>query len=164
MRPSIRSTFARVPGCSRSATRRPTTATCPLKMLSSTRSMVTRRRVRLSSRMMAAWRTISGAKNKIAAPTDASVTKTIRAISQMVRRRITSAAFRSPAYRVRLRRMDDVFDLETLRHAAHVAGFTWTDEELQALRPVVQASLRLLATLDALPLDGVEPTTQYRIL
>jgi Asp-tRNA(Asn)/Glu-tRNA(Gln) amidotransferase C subunit len=60
--------------------------------------------------------------------------------------------------------MDDVFDLETLRHAAHVAGFTWSDEELQALRPVVQASLRLLATLDALPLDGVEPTTQYRIL
>jgi hypothetical protein len=60
--------------------------------------------------------------------------------------------------------MDDVFDVEALRHAARVAGFTWTAGELEALRPVIQASLRLLATLDALPLDGVEPTTQYRIL
>jgi hypothetical protein len=60
--------------------------------------------------------------------------------------------------------VDDVFDLATLRGAARVAGFTWTDEELDAIRPAVQASLRLLATLDALPLDAVEPTTQYRIL
>src|SRR5881409_4442311 len=86
-------------------------------MLSSTRSMVTRRRVRLSSRMMAAWRTISGAKDKTATLTDASVTKTIRTISQTVRRRITSAAFRSPAYRVRLRAMDEVFEIEALRQA-----------------------------------------------
>jgi hypothetical protein len=60
--------------------------------------------------------------------------------------------------------MDDVFDVETLRQAARVAGFEWTDTELQPLRRAVAASLRLLATLDALPLDGIEPTTQYRIL
>ena len=115
-------------------------------------------------RMMAAWRTISGAKAKIATPRDASVTKTMSAISQTVRRRITNAAFRSPAYRVRLRAMDEVFDVETLRRAARVAGFAWTDAELQPLRRAVEASLRLLATLDALPLDAIEPTTQYRIL
>ena len=60
--------------------------------------------------------------------------------------------------------MDDVFDLETLRHAARVAGFSWPDEELEAIHPAVQASLWLLATLETLPLDGVDPTTQYRIL
>src|SRR5206468_12418532 len=102
------------------------------------------------------------AKDKTATPTDASVTKTIRAISQTVRRRITSAAFRSPAYRVRLRPMDAVFDLPPLRGAARVAGFTWTDEELEALRPVIQASLRLLATPDTLPPDAADPTPQPR--
>jgi Asp-tRNA(Asn)/Glu-tRNA(Gln) amidotransferase C subunit len=60
--------------------------------------------------------------------------------------------------------MDDALDLETLRRVARVAGFAWSDAELEAIRPAVQASLRLLATLDALPLDTVEPTTQYRIL
>jgi hypothetical protein len=60
--------------------------------------------------------------------------------------------------------MADVFDLETLRRAARVAGFDWTDQELEAIRPGAQAALRLLATLDTLPLDAVEPTTQYRIL
>jgi Asp-tRNA(Asn)/Glu-tRNA(Gln) amidotransferase C subunit len=59
--------------------------------------------------------------------------------------------------------MDAAF-VETLRHAARVAGFAWSDEELSSLQPAIEASLRLLATLDALPLDGVEPTTQYRIL
>jgi Asp-tRNA(Asn)/Glu-tRNA(Gln) amidotransferase C subunit len=60
--------------------------------------------------------------------------------------------------------MDDVFDVETLRRAARLAGFAWSDEELEALRPAVEASLRLLATLETLPLEAVEPTTQYRIL
>ncbi|HEY3099430.1 MAG TPA: hypothetical protein VGL14_11005 [Methylomirabilota bacterium] len=60
--------------------------------------------------------------------------------------------------------MGDVFEVEMLRHAARVAGFAWTDAELQPLRRAVEASLRLLATLDALPLDAIEPTTQYRIL
>ena len=60
--------------------------------------------------------------------------------------------------------MAEVFDLETLRRVARVAGFDWTDQQLEAIRPAVEASLRLLATLDTLPLDAVEPTTQYRIL
>jgi hypothetical protein len=60
--------------------------------------------------------------------------------------------------------MNEVFDIETLRGAARVAGFGWTAEELQTLRPAIEAALRLLATLDALPLGAVEPTTQYRIL
>jgi Asp-tRNA(Asn)/Glu-tRNA(Gln) amidotransferase C subunit len=60
--------------------------------------------------------------------------------------------------------MDEVFNVETLRHAARVAGFAWTDAELEPLRRAIEASLRLLATLDALPLDAIEPTTQYRIL
>ncbi len=60
--------------------------------------------------------------------------------------------------------MDDVFDLDTLRAAARLAGFAWSDAELEALRPAIEASLRLLATLEAVPLGAVEPTTQYRIL
>jgi hypothetical protein len=60
--------------------------------------------------------------------------------------------------------MDEVFNVQTLRHAARVAGFAWTDAELEPLRRAIEASLRLLATLDALPLDAIEPTTQYRIL
>ena len=60
--------------------------------------------------------------------------------------------------------MDDVFNVETLRCAARVAGFAWTEAELEPLRRASAASLRLLATLDALPLDTIEPTTQYRIL
>ena len=60
--------------------------------------------------------------------------------------------------------MNEVFDAETLRHTARVAGFAWSAEELEALRPAVEAALRLLATLEALPLGAVEPTTQYRIL
>ena len=60
--------------------------------------------------------------------------------------------------------MDDVFDLDTLRAAARLAGFAWSDTELEILRHAIQASLRLLATLEAVPLGAVEPTTQYRIL
>ena len=60
--------------------------------------------------------------------------------------------------------MDDAFDLETLRRAARVAGFDWTDEELDALRPMAQGVLRLLATLETIPLGAIEPTTHYRIV
>ncbi len=60
--------------------------------------------------------------------------------------------------------MGDVFDLETLRRAARVAGFEWSDAELEAIRPAVEASRRLLAALDAIPLEAVDPTTQFRIL
>ena len=60
--------------------------------------------------------------------------------------------------------MDAVFDVEALRRAARLAGFAWSDAELQALCPAVENARRLLATLETVPLDTVEPTTQYRIL
>jgi Asp-tRNA(Asn)/Glu-tRNA(Gln) amidotransferase C subunit len=59
--------------------------------------------------------------------------------------------------------MSQPVDLDALRASARLAGFEWTDAELEAIRPMVEASLRLLAGLEELPLDEVEPTTQYRI-
>jgi Asp-tRNA(Asn)/Glu-tRNA(Gln) amidotransferase C subunit len=60
--------------------------------------------------------------------------------------------------------MSQPIDLDTLRRSARMAGFDWSDAELEAIRPMVEASLRLLAGLETLPLEGVEPTTQYRML
>lgn len=60
--------------------------------------------------------------------------------------------------------MTEPIDLETLRRAAGLAGFAWSDAELDAIRPMVEAALRLLAGLETLPLEEVEPTTQYRML
>lgn len=57
---------------------------------------------------------------------------------------------------------EDPIDLDTLRHGARLAGFAWTDAELEELRPLVEATLRLLRALDAVPLGDAEPTTQYR--
>jgi Asp-tRNA(Asn)/Glu-tRNA(Gln) amidotransferase C subunit len=59
--------------------------------------------------------------------------------------------------------MSQPVDLDTLRSSARLAGFEWTDAQLEAIRPMVEASLRLLAGLEDLPLDDVEPTTQYRM-
>ena len=59
--------------------------------------------------------------------------------------------------------MSQPIDLETMRRVAGLAGFEWSDAELEAIRPLVDASLRMLAGLETLPLDEVEPTTQYRI-
>lgn len=60
--------------------------------------------------------------------------------------------------------MSQPIDLAALRASARLAGFEWTDAELEAIRPMVEASLRVLAGLEELPLDDIEPTTQYRIL
>lgn len=59
--------------------------------------------------------------------------------------------------------MTEPIDLETLRRTARLAGFAWSDAQLEAIRPLVQSALRLLDSLDTLPLDGLEPTTQYRM-
>jgi hypothetical protein len=59
--------------------------------------------------------------------------------------------------------MNPPIDLDSLRAAARLAGFAWTDAELEAIRPMVEASLRVLAGLESLPLEDVEPTTQYRM-
>jgi hypothetical protein len=60
--------------------------------------------------------------------------------------------------------MSQPIDLDTLRRSARLAGFDWSDADLEAIRPMVAASLRLLAGLESLPLTDVEPATQYRML
>jgi Asp-tRNA(Asn)/Glu-tRNA(Gln) amidotransferase C subunit len=54
--------------------------------------------------------------------------------------------------------------LDTLRRVSRLAGFDWSDAELEAIRPAVARALELLARLETLPLASVEPTTQYRML
>ena len=56
-------------------------------------------------------------------------------------------------------------DLDTLRRGARLAGFEWTDAELEEIRSQVEGALRLLRALEAIPLrEGLEPTTHYRSL
>jgi Asp-tRNA(Asn)/Glu-tRNA(Gln) amidotransferase C subunit len=57
---------------------------------------------------------------------------------------------------------NDAIDLATLRHGARLAGFAWSDAELEEIRPQVEATLRMLRALDDVPLGDTEPTTQYR--
>jgi hypothetical protein len=59
--------------------------------------------------------------------------------------------------------MSQPIDLDTLRRTARLAGFDWSDAELEAIRPLVEASLRLLASLETLELEATEPSTQYRM-
>jgi Asp-tRNA(Asn)/Glu-tRNA(Gln) amidotransferase C subunit len=54
--------------------------------------------------------------------------------------------------------------LDSLRRSAQVAGFDWSDAELEAIRGAVERALESLARLERLPLGDVEPTTQYRVL
>ncbi len=58
----------------------------------------------------------------------------------------------------------EAINLEGLRHASRLAGFEWTDAELEAIRPAVAALQAALERLEAVDLAGVEPTTHYRIL
>jgi len=55
-------------------------------------------------------------------------------------------------------------DLESLRHAARLAGFDFTAADLEPLRPAIERALQALARLEALPLSDVEPLTQYRVV
>ena len=57
---------------------------------------------------------------------------------------------------------DEASDLETLRCGARLAGFTWSDAELQEIRPQVMAGMRVLQSLEAAPVGDIEPTTHYR--
>jgi hypothetical protein len=54
--------------------------------------------------------------------------------------------------------------VEALKRTAALAGFDWSDAELEAIRPAVQRLLESLAELGDLPLGLAEPTTQYRVL
>jgi hypothetical protein len=56
----------------------------------------------------------------------------------------------------------DTVDLDTLRRVACLAGFAWTDTELDDLRPLVEETQHLLRALDTVPLGDAEPVTQYR--
>lgn len=56
----------------------------------------------------------------------------------------------------------DALDLDTLRRGARLAGFAWSDAELEDIRPQVDAALRLLRTLETIAVGEVEPTTHYR--
>jgi hypothetical protein len=58
----------------------------------------------------------------------------------------------------------DPLTLDTMRALARLQGFAWSDAELEAIRPVVEAGRRLLAKLETPSLAAVDPTTQYRIL
>ena len=55
-------------------------------------------------------------------------------------------------------------DLESLRRAARPAGFEFAPSDLEPLVPAVERALQALARLEALPLAGVEPLTQYRVV
>ena len=57
---------------------------------------------------------------------------------------------------------DEASDLETLRCGARLAGFTWSDAELQEIRPQVMAGNRVLQALEAAPIGDIEPTMHYR--
>jgi Asp-tRNA(Asn)/Glu-tRNA(Gln) amidotransferase C subunit len=55
-------------------------------------------------------------------------------------------------------------DLDSMRSTARLAGFDWSDVELEALRPILERTLALLAQLEALRLGDIEPATQYRMV
>jgi len=55
-------------------------------------------------------------------------------------------------------------DLDTLRRVSRLAGFDWSDAELERLRPAVEASRRMLDALASAPIADVEPTTLYRVI
>jgi len=52
----------------------------------------------------------------------------------------------------------------TLRTIADLHGLPWTDPELEAALPAVTAALAMLATLEAIAVDSVEPTTHFRVV
>lgn len=54
--------------------------------------------------------------------------------------------------------------LDDLRRLSVLAGFQWSEAELEALRPAFERSVALLRSLDGLALGDTEPTIQYRIL
>ena len=57
-----------------------------------------------------------------------------------------------------------VVTLDAMRSAMRLAGFAWSDAELDALRLGLERALASLDELERLPLADTEPTTQYRIL
>ena len=55
-------------------------------------------------------------------------------------------------------------DVETLRHAAQLAGFDFAVADLAPIATAVERALQALERLEALPLGSVEPVTQFRMV
>jgi Asp-tRNA(Asn)/Glu-tRNA(Gln) amidotransferase C subunit len=53
--------------------------------------------------------------------------------------------------------------IPVMQRMAALAGFEWTDAELEALRPAVERSLALIKKLESIGLSETEPTTQFRM-
>ena len=53
--------------------------------------------------------------------------------------------------------------LDVMRGMAALGGFSWSDEELEAIRGVVERMQAGLDVLASLPLGEVEPSGQYRM-
>jgi hypothetical protein len=58
----------------------------------------------------------------------------------------------------------DPLTLDMLRMLATAQGLVLTDAELARLLPLVQAGRAVMDALASLPLDDVEPSSQYRML
>jgi hypothetical protein len=50
----------------------------------------------------------------------------------------------------------------TLRAIADLHGLPWSDAELAAALPAVTSALAMLASLEAIPVGSIEPTTHFR--
>jgi hypothetical protein len=59
--------------------------------------------------------------------------------------------------------MNASLDRDQLLRSARRAGFPWSDADLEAIRPLVESALRVLAELESLPLDDVEPAAHFRV-
>ena len=53
--------------------------------------------------------------------------------------------------------------LESMKRVAELAGFNWSEAELEAIHPAVERALQSLDTLEQLPLGDIEPVTQFRV-
>ena len=52
---------------------------------------------------------------------------------------------------------------DLMRRMAELAGYSWTDEELQAIALLVERSLARVDGLASLPLRDVEPGVHFRM-
>ena len=52
---------------------------------------------------------------------------------------------------------------DLMRRMAELAGYSWTDEELQAIALLVERSLARVDGLESLPLRDIEPGVYFRM-
>ena len=53
--------------------------------------------------------------------------------------------------------------LDVMRRMAALAGYAWTDAELQAMAPLVARSLALFQKLESVQLGDLEPTSHFHM-